>query len=58
VEFKRPLVAMISKFEFEQDGKREVAVKAGLTAKHQWYIPASARRVVWEWGFRLFREYY
>ena len=47
VEFKYPLVAAISRRELEQDGKREVVAKAGLTAKRQWDIPVSARRVDW-----------
>jgi len=29
------LAAVIGRFEFEQDGKREVVVKAGLTVKPQ-----------------------
>jgi len=35
VEFKRPLAAAIGRFVFEQGGRREVAAKVGLTAKHQ-----------------------
>jgi len=46
VEFKSLLAATISRFEFEQDRKREAVVKAGLTAQPLGSIPVSTREVV------------
>ena len=47
VEFKSLLAATISKFGFEQDKKREVAIKARLKVKPQRGIPVSTRKVAW-----------
>ncbi|RPA96817.1 cytochrome P450 [Choiromyces venosus 120613-1] len=47
VEFKCLLAATIGKFEFEQDGKREIVVKGGITAKPQGGLPVTVKEVVW-----------
>ena len=57
VKFRCLLAAMIGRFEFSQDGKREVAVKAKVTLKPQRGIPVSVRESVWVWIFRLSRAY-
>jgi len=47
VEFKCLLAVTIGRFEFEQDGKRELVVKAGITAKPLGGIPVAVKEVVW-----------
>ena len=47
VEFKCLLAVTIGRFAFEQDGKREVVVKAGAANKPQGGIPVSVKEVVW-----------
>ena len=47
VEFKCLLAVTIGRFEFSQDGKREVVIKAGVTSKPQGGIPVSVKEVVW-----------
>jgi len=47
VEFKCLLAAAIGKFEFEQDGKRELVVKGSITAKPRGGMPVTVREVVW-----------
>jgi len=47
VEFKCLLAVTIGRFEFSQDGKREVVVKAGAGNKPQGGIPVSVKKVVW-----------
>ena len=47
MEFKCLLAATIGRFGFEQDGKRELVVIAGLTEKPQRGIPVSIKEVIW-----------
>jgi len=47
MEFEYLLAATIRRFEFEQDGRRDVVVKAELTAKPQRGISVSVREVAW-----------
>ncbi|PUU84152.1 cytochrome P450 [Tuber borchii] len=47
VELKCLLAVTIGRFEFSQDGKREVVIKAGITSKPQGGIPVSVKEVVW-----------
>ncbi|CUS11563.1 unnamed protein product [Tuber aestivum] len=46
-EFKCLLAAAVGRFEFGQDGKKELVVKAGVTAKPVGGIPVTVREVVW-----------
>ena len=57
VGFKCLLAATIGRCELERDGKREVVVKAGLTAKPWGCIPVSVRECGLGVNFCLFREY-
>jgi len=47
VEFKCLLAVTIGRFEFEQDGKRELVVKTGVTAKPRGGMPVSVKEVTW-----------
>jgi len=47
VEFKCLLAVTIGRFEFSQDGKREVVVKAGAGNKPQGGIPVLVKEAVW-----------
>jgi len=57
VEFRYLLAAAIDRCELEQDGKREVVVEAGLTAKLYGCILGSVRECGLGVNFCLFCQY-